>query len=1087
MKKNKRSLSRRAKNRLIIIIMPFFVALMCPAYLFAAMPQQTVSHMIKGQITDTKGTPLPGVTIRLENTSIGVASGNDGNFAISLPSPTGTLTFSFIGYRMQRAAYKSGTPLNIRMEEEIAALDEVQVIAYGQQSKRQMTGAMSIVKADEIKDIPSSSVSNLLQGRVAGMNVVNASGAPGGGGTSVTIRGYNSLSLESGRRGSEPLWVVDGVPMHSFTSTLTGLNTIAEIDPADIESIQVLKDAQSSSIYGSRAANGVILVTTKKGHPNQKARFKVNVSQTFSIKTFLPEQTGGNAERIRQQALNAFATAYYDEETNTYRYPESWDEALANNATYGYYFGENGQGRNLSILQDSLNRFYNNSTNLLGYYFRPAQVTDANLQAYGGSENMTYSVGLGYYNERGALRYTGFNRLKLMTNLNIKPLAKMESNIRFYLARTGRNRASKGQDPFYGVRASDNETIPDVIMKASSLKPLDDETLKMLDKIKEENESYRLRASFDLAYEILPGLKIKTMLAADYTQQNMQLFKPSELDEYGETFSSAAIIRNLMWMNENTLSYNRTFSDHSVSLLAGLSYQADRENSIQAMGKGNDDQIEYIGNGPAYNVEEYRELKGAESDMNEKREIGTFFRADYNYREKYLASASLRYDGSSTFGENNRWGAFPSFAVGYAFSEENFMQGLEWLSYAKIRGSWGKSGKHFNSPYLAHGLLIRSSTTYNGYQTIEPDWTEGLQNSKLSWEETRQWDVGLDADFLNHRIGIVFDWYRRYTDKLLSRVPIPDSPFKYQWRNAYGIQNSGIELQIRGDIIRNDKLDWSVTFNIARNWNKLVKSNNGMDFQNPYLFNNISIIGKPLNQIMAYQDNGYYMTQSQVPYTYVNGQKQYLGAFNQFYRPGDRVIADLDGNGVVGVNLPLQDDRKSFGSPLPVAQGGITSSLNWNGFDLNILFTYMIGRHILNAGKYASIGTTISGKPDDMITAIYGDLSKISFWEKPGDNSDLPANRADNGLNNFATNLGSNVERVNFLRLKTFSLGYTLPESVKKATGINCRVFVSGENLFTITNYSGTDPESVDLTTGIDYYNNYPLSRRLTVGLTLNF
>lgn len=1043
------------------------------------------SHSLKGTVTDTRGVPLPGVTIRLDGTHLGVASDNEGKFTLNLPQLKGVVVCSSVGYRTVKVNFVTASPLVIKMEEEVSELDEVQVIAYGTQTKREMTGAMSVVKAAEIKDVPSPSVANLLQGRVSGMSVVNSTGAPGGGGTNITIRGYNSLSIENGRRGSEPLWVIDGVPMFAFTSPETGLNTLAEIDPADIETLQVLKDAQSSSIYGSRAANGVILVTTKKGRLNQKSRFSVNLSHTFSIKTFLPEQTGGNAERrLRLEALRNYATAYYDKETNTYRYPESWDEALENRAVFGYFYG-NGRGMGIAALQDSLNPYYNRSSNLMGYYFRPTRVTDANLQLSGGAERIAYNVGLGYYTEKGTLRNTGFNRIKLLSNLYLKPFPKAESNLRFYLARTGRDRSSRGNDMFNHVSEGDLEKIPSLIMEGTSLQDFKGD--EAFDRIKEKNESYRLRSSFDLQYDIVPGLKLKSSLAVDYTQQNLHIFKPLELDEYHETFNSEQINRNLMWINENTLNYNGTFGSHSVDLLGGISFQEETANTLMGYGKGNINQIHIIGNGPAYNQNEDRELKNVQSDMTDIASVGVFFRGDYNYRKKYLFSTTFRWDASSTFGKNHRWGMFPSFAVGYAFSEENLMKRLEWLSYGKIRASWGKSGRRFESPYLAYGVLQLSNQNYNGNQTITPDWTSGLLNNKLSWEETRQWDLGLDMDFLEHRIGLTFDWYRRYTDKLLTKVPVSDSPFAFQWRNAYGICNSGIEFQIKADIIRNEKLTWNVTFNIARNWNKLVKSNDGQDFQNTRLLNNISIIGKSLNQILAFDDRGYYNSQEEVPYVFVNGRKQYLGNTKQHYRPGDRILYDADGDGTILSRYPNQDDRKVCGSPLPEAQGGIISNLTWKGFDVNLLFNYMIGRHILNAAKSASIGTVIQSDPGKMLLPVFDDLDKVSFWQQPGDHADLPMNRAETGLNNFATNLASNVEKVNFLRLKTLVIGYTLPESVRKAVGFNCRVFVSGENLFTLTNYSGTDPESVDVTTGIDYYNNYPLSKRITVGLTLNF
>lgn len=1086
MKKNKRSLRHCMRKRLIIIIIPIVQIFFLPFPLFAGLPQQT--YLLKGTVTDAKGVPLPGVTIRLEGTSIGIASDNEGMFTLNLPQPKGILVCSSIGYKTVKVSFiaPSTTPLLIKMEEAVSELDEVQVIAYGTQSKREMTGAMSIVKAADIKDIPSPSVGNLLQGRVSGMSVVNSTGAPGGGGTSITIRGYNSLSIENGRRGSEPLWVIDGVPMFSFTSPATGLNTLAEIDPADIETIQVLKDAQSSSIYGSRAANGVILVTTKKGRLNQKARFSANVSHTFSIKTFLPDQTGGNAERrLRLEALNNYATAYFDKETNTYRYPESWDEALENKAVYGYFYG-NGRGTGISVLQDSLNKYYNRSSNLMGYYFRPIRVTDANLQLSGGAEKIAYNVGLGYYTEKGTLRNTGFNRIKLLSNLYLKPFTRVESNLRFYLARTGRDRSARGNDMINNAVEGDIEKIPSMIMKGTSLQEFQGD--QEFDRIKEKNESYRLRSSFDLSYEIVGGLKLKSSLAVDYSQQNLHIFKPLELDEYNETFTSEQINRSMMWLNENTATYKRTFNDHSVDLLAGLAFQEEKSNMFTGYGKGNINQIQVIGDGSPYNQDEYRIMKDVQSDMAEIASIGIFFRGDYNYRKKYLFSTTFRWDGSSTFGVNNRWGMFPSFAVGYAFSEENFMKRFGWLSYGKIRGSWGKSGRRFESPYLAYGILQLSNQTYNGNQTIEPDWVSGLLNSKLSWEETRQWDVGLDMDFLEHRIGFTFDWYRRYTDKLLAKVPVASpSPFFNQWRNAYAICNSGIELEIKADIIRKENLNWNVTLNIARNWNKLVKSDNGRDFQNKNLPNNISVIGKPLNQILAYDDRGYYNSEDEVPYVFINGKKQYLGNTKHYYRPGDKVITDSDGDGTILGRYPNQDDRRLCGSPLPLVQGGIISNLTWKGFDVNFLFNYMIGRRILNAAKYASVGTVIQADPNEMIIPIFADLDKIDFWKKPGDRADLPANRADGGLYNFATNLASNVENVSFLRLKTVVIGYTLPESVQKALGFSCRIFVSGENLFCLTNYSGADPESVDLTTGVDYYNNYPLSKKITVGVTLNF
>ncbi|MCC8173017.1 MAG: SusC/RagA family TonB-linked outer membrane protein, partial [Odoribacter sp.] len=269
-----------------------------------------------------------------------------------------------------------------------------------------------------------------------------------------------------------------------------------------------------------------------------------------------------------------------------------------------------------------------------------------------------------------------------------------------------------------------------------------------------------------------------------------------------------------------------------------------------------------------------------------------------------------------------------------------------------------------------------------------------------------------------------------------------------------------------------------------KNWNMLKKSNNSMDLQNTALVNNLSIIGKPLNGIYVLDVNGYYNSQDEVPYFYDGDRKTYLGNNNRFARPGDRVIRDVDGNGRINVLLPLEDDRIYGGSPLPKAQGGFTNNLKWNGFDLNVHFSFMLKRHILNAGQGGSVGTIISSNPSDMLVPIFADLNKTTFWQNPGDVTDYPANRAQDALMNFATNLSSNIQNVSFLKLKSVSLGYTLPKNV---LGFGARFFISAENIATFTNYKGNDPETVDIVTGIDYYNNYPLARKMTVGVSIDF
>ena len=1101
----KQKLLSKRKTVAMVIRLLIVLLLGCPLLARAGTRDSTrlEGYRVQGTVVDEKGIPLPGVTVRLDSTMLGVTTDNEGKFLLRLPQVRGVLVFSFVGYKTVKMKFEPDKPLYVRMKEDISELDEVTVVAYGEQSRRDVIGAMSTVKAADIKDIPSPSLANLLQGRVAGMSVINASGAPGGGGIVTTIRGFNSLSVEASQRHSEPLWVIDGVPMYSFTSPISGLNTLSEIDPKDIETVQVLKDAASAAIYGSRAANGVILITTKKGRLNQKAKVSLNVSQTFIFQPNLPDLTGGNRERYhRMEALKNQQEAYLDYENNVYKYPESYRESYENGVKYNYFWNM-GDGATIPLYQDSLNPFYNNSTDLFDYYFRTAKVTDVNIQVSGGGTNIAYNIGLGYYDEKGVLRGTGFSRVKLISNLFVSPVEKMNMNLRFYLARTDRSRSSRDQNGYDFSTGSDLETIPSELLTTSTLwpgkgTPAFEEIINLFTGTIYKNDSYRVRASFDASYEFVKGLTFKTSVAADYSQQNQNLFRPSYLDEYNESYSGGQIARAMMLLNENLLTYKHTFkNDHNVDILLGHSVQVNENHLVGGYGKkAPSDLIHYVSwYENVYDVNANRVLKDFHSDKERSTMVGLFGRLNYNYRQKYFVSVTVRRDASSKFGEDVRWATFPSYAIGYAFSEEPFM---EWaggiLDFGKIRASYGKSGKQFDQPYIAYGLLTPSKS-FLGHPGVQPEWFDGLTNKNLTWEETKQYDLGIDLDFFDHRVSLTMDYYYRLTDKLLYNITLPGnySGYDRQWQNAYAIMNEGLEIQVKWDIFREEKLSWNMTFNIARNWNRLKKSTNGMDFQNRNGSNNfsdnLSVIGKPLNGIYTYKDNGFYDDDNEVPYYFLNGRKTYLFGNNvqRFYRAGDRIIYDADGNGQINTLQPLQDDRVYSGSPLPIASGGITSSLEWKNFDLNMLFSYVIGRHILNAGKGASVGTRLGMTIEETATPIFANLDKISFWQRPGDRTDFPANRLENGLSNFATNLYSNVEDVSYIKLKTITLGYTLPSTIASRIGVGARIFISAENVFTITNYSGPDPESVDLVTGIDYFGNYPLSKRVTLGLTVNF
>ena len=1067
-------------------------------------PKESVA--VRGFVYDEKKQPLPGVTVQVVGTSVGTATTANGWFSIDLPMLKGKLKFSFVGYKDKEVEFTEKTgndTLRITMEESVEQLDEAIVVAYGETTRRTMTGAVSVVKAEELRGIPATDIATLLQGRVAGLDITNMSGSPGGSGTAVTIRGYNSLDVEQGRRFSDPLWVVDGVPLNSFANPVTGTNMLADINPDMIESIQILKDASSAAIYGSRAANGVIIVTTKKGRNNQKATFSANVSQTWGIVPEFPTITIGKEERaFRLKTLAGYKVAYLDEETLRYRYPESNEEVYwkngANTAVYDYFFNREAYAPNMiPYLQDSLNTFYNNSTNFFPVYFQTGKVTNANLQSYGGGKNMSYGIGIGYYDETGVFTETGFNRVDLNSNMNVTPVRNVNVDMRFNATLNNRERGEKS-DAF--AAAPIVEKVPGDPYQLSSLYPGEgaeswDATIDKLKGTKEKNRSVRLRSNFKVSYQIMEGLEVSASLAADYSVQRRNYFQPSYLDPDGYSKSIGETSIYLMALNEDFLSFRRTFKDkHTIDALVGFSYQYDQNeyNGGYAMNSPSD-KIYYAPQGMptlGYQETDYGTepiaYQSYQSDMNEKKLISYFGRVEYNYMDKYLVSVSFRGDGSSVFGKNNKWGVFPAVAVGWTFSEEKWLkERAGWLSFGKIRASWGRSGKHFEDPYLALGLLSVGQASHLGNPTLDPEWYDGYFNEDLSWEETDQYDFGLDMDLFNYRLGITLDYYYRYTDKLLYPVELTGdyNGFSRQWRNAAAISNEGIELLVKYEIFRNEDLYWKVSVNGAKNWNRIEKSYSGKDLD-------FGITGKSLNRILGFQTVGYVNDQDELPLiykssgesTYLSPSALYSSGANSYYTLGDLHIWDTNGDGNI-----TDADKVYLGSALPVLTGGLVTEFRYKNFDLSLSMPFSIGRHIVNNLPMQSMMFNFS--EDYYAHPILMDIQGVTFWEQPGDNdADYPRLQLAEKYIYSTEPKDRDVEKVNYLKLKTLTMGYSLPQKwVSEIELTDVRVFVSGENLWTWTNYSGIDPEVVDIRTGVDDGMAYPLARKFTLGLTIKF
>ena len=768
-----------------------------------------------------------------------------------------------------------------------------------------------------------------------------------------------------------------------------------------------------------------------------------------------------------------------------YIFPQSYQEAKVLGIYDRWWYNAVSSQGGKRPLQDSLNPYYNNSTDWFRYAFRAGKIVNANIQASGGKETVNYLVGGGYYTEQGIMYGSDFSRVNLIVNLGTLPVRNLNLDTRLYFAYTDRSRGAGSGSTMSGSKIERLTVDPKSSSSLLGAGGINEEKLlEELNTTIEKNESYRLRASMNLRYQLYKGFNLSVLGSLDYNQGMRNNFRPSTLDlANGLSSSIGEVDRNLMIMNENMLTYKASFNEqHNIDALFGISFQSGQNDYLSAQGLGGaSDKIHYIvDEGTSVNVNgQSIFLKKAKTDRTENVLVSYYGRFVYNYMQRYLFEATWRKDGSSVFGEKVRWATFPSAAIGWAFSEESFLDNCPWLNFSKIRVSWGRSGQQFGQPYLAHGLMT-SFQTFLGQTSIASNPFGGMINRKLTWEESDQYDLGLDLDLFNYRLKFKLDYYYKLTKGLLYYVPLSGnwSFHSKQWQNAMKVSNEGLEMELEADIFRESAISWRMKFNISRNWNLFKKSYTSRDVEQ-------YVVGRPLYSIFLFEDDGYYQTDDDIPYVYDRrGYKNKLyiggsGSGNRMirYEAGTRKILDINGDGMIGA-----EDMVYQSSALPLAYGGWVNELKWKGLDVNILFTYSLGRKIYKIYETNSLRGTY-GEP------ILADLGNISFWEKEGDVTDYPRMAAFNdALQQFSGAIASNLETVSYIKLKQLTIGYDIPKKiVKKLNLSSIRVFFTGEGLFTLTNYSGTDPEVVDMFSGKDNYSAYPLARKLSLGLTVNF
>lgn len=988
-----------------------------------------------GTVVDTNGETLVGATVYLaDSRERGTVTDINGEFAITAADDD-VLVVSYVGYQTRRVTVGEESNLTITLQLDQQMLSDVVVVGYGVQTRSDLTGSISSISADEIENQPVASLDAALQGRSSGVFVSSPSGTPGAG-ISVNIRGQTSISGSS-----EPLYVIDGVPI--ISEDLSGLfsggqstNSLADLNPNDIESIEILKDASATAIYGSRGANGVVVITTKRGQAGQS-------SIGFNMYTGFQNITNEVDMMNSNEFLNLMD-----------------DAAIQDNRDLGTNYSETyvsdlwGFDPNANDLQNT--RWYDE-------IFRTSSVSNYELTASGGSENTRYFTSFGYYDQEGVQLGTGFERLSGRINLDATVTDWLDFGANITVNRTVQDRTIN-DNSLYGVvinSLAGDPLMPVYEEDGSYADPFDYFGWWMLDNpvlIAKEYQRYTrtvrgLGTIFGEA-SLAEGLSLRTSLSIDYTNLDDEAYTPiisrESRNSQSNGFGNYGTTQDFTWLIENYLSYVNTFSDrHSVNAVLGTSFQASNRDfsSISAQGFPSDQFTK---------LTVAAQVTAASTSGSSWGLASYFFRGNYTFDDKYLFTTTGRLDGSSRFGENFRYGFFPSGSVAWRVTNEDFMQNQDLFSELKPRVSYGVTGNQEGiGNFASRGLFGVSD--YRSTPTLVPSQ---LSNANLTWESTKQLDFGLDVGLLDDRVTLSADYFIKTTDDLLLNRLVPGvSGFSSVTDNIGKMENKGFEFDIRGAILSGRDLTWSSGFNISFIRNTVLE----LEVNNQIL-NDSHILseGEPVGTFHLIDQNG------------VDPET------------GNMIWIDENGDGVID-----SGDRRTVGNAQPDFFGGFSNSFAYKGFDLNVLFQFTYGNDIFNHSRasYENLGWSRIGTgfplPDGNNHTLADDR-----WMQPGDNTDIP--RASLTNINWREYSSRWLEDGSYLRLKTLTLGYNFSPDITQRIGMrNLRLYMQGQNLLTFTSYTGLDPEVNQnarnaLVAGSDF-GTHPQVKTISFGINLEF
>jgi TonB-linked SusC/RagA family outer membrane protein len=1016
-----------------------------PETLMAAIHKNNapVAVTITGKVIDEDNQSLPGVNVLFKGSSSGTITDMEGKYSLSVPDANGTLVFSYIGYTTQEVPLNGRTTINVTLAADIKALSEVVVVGYGSQLKKEVTGSVQTVNAAELKDIPVSTVAQKLQGRLAGVQINQTTGKPGQG-MNVRIRGQLSVT-----GGSDPLYVVDGFPI---TGNLNAIN------PDEIEDITILKDAASTSLYGSRAANGVVLITTKKGKAGQ-----TNVSfNTFAGLQKVPMK--GRIDMMNAEEFAQFKKEYYEDAGQPV--PEIFQDP-------SQYRGKNNDW------YDAL--------------LRTAPLQSYNLTVTSNTDKLNTALVAGIFNQQGVVLNNEYKRFSARLNMDytISPKVKLGLNLapNYVFDNTPRTDGDRGT----GILFNALHTWP--------VMPIYDENgeltkfnrfpantgnifaypnwIRSANELVNETKQLNLLGNTYIQYQPFKGLVLKSTFNVQTLNQKFFFFNPSTATSAINTPipTVASSIRENWdentWLNENLATYSKSLGDHNFELLGGFTNQRFRSDRsrIQADTYA-DDRLPTIQG--AINVNR----SGTNSGVEEWSLTSLLSRLTYNFKGKYLFTASVRGDGSSRFGANNRWGVFPSASVGWVLSDEAFFQAVPKVSFAKIRASYGVTGNNNIGNYTQYARINNTVNAVFGNNVAPGAAIVSLANPNLGWETTQQFDIGTDIGLFSDRIQLMYDYYTKKTTNLLYSVQIPqESGFSNFNDNIGEINFWGHEIALN-TVNTDGKLRWTTNANISFNRNKVVALAEGID--RVYGTFHITQVGKPFGQFYGHQAQGVYMNAEDLANSPQVPGRSTVGSIK---------LTDQNGDGII-TNGGDFDDRVIIGNPFPKFTYGITNNFQFGKFDMSIVGSGSHGNQLLVRHLYSTANL------DGVFNLVDGVKYRFRSPENPG-----------KGF--YGTTVGggnvTGIERdwmnsrfiadASFFTIKNITLGYTIGEIAKFIQ--SARFYASVQQVYVFTKYwGGPNPETSaqgngqgdggNLSQGIDL-SNYPVPRTYTIGVNVNF